>query len=169
MKVLVFHIGRERYALPLTRIEKVLPVARLTALPGAPHYVPGLLDLHGAPVPVIDLSRLAGNPAAAVRYDTRILLVDVPVDVPAPGTLRRLGLKAERVTGVAEIAGTPVEAGVVAAPWLGRVAAGTVEGADAAHGAHAAHSSTGMLHLLLPERLLAPDVVRLLFGAPEAA
>jgi methyl-accepting chemotaxis protein WspA len=59
------------------RGRRVLPVARLKSLPGAPHYVPGLLDLHGEPVPVIDLSRLAGSPPDAVRYDTRILLVDV--------------------------------------------------------------------------------------------
>jgi chemotaxis-related protein WspB len=39
MKVMVFHIGRERYALPLTGMLRVLPVARLKALPGAPHYV----------------------------------------------------------------------------------------------------------------------------------
>jgi chemotaxis-related protein WspB len=155
MKVLVFHIGRERYALPLARIEKVLPVARLTALPGAPHYVPGLLDLHGVPVPVIDLSRLAGTPPSAVRYDTRILLVDVP----AAGRVRRLGLKAERVAGVASIGDTLQDAGVVAAPWLGRVAPA---GADA-------HGGAGMLQLLDPERLLAPEVAQALFGALEAA
>jgi len=157
MKVLVFHIGRERYALPLARIERVLPVARLTALPGAPPYVPGLLDLHGVAVPVIDLSKLAGSPPAAVRYDTRILLVDVP----AAGAVRRLGLKAERVAGVAAIADTLPAAGVALAPWLGGVAAGAAaRGGDAADGA--------LLQLVLPERLLAPEVAALLFEGREA-
>ncbi|MGB9108138.1 MAG: chemotaxis protein CheW, partial [Telluria sp.] len=100
MKVLVFHIGRERYALPLAAVLRVLPVSRLKALPGAPSCVPGLLDLHGEPVPVIDLSHLAGTPAEAVRYDTRLLLVELPV----AGQVRRLCLKAERVTGVENIA-----------------------------------------------------------------
>lgn len=145
MKVLVFHIGAERYALPLASVLRVLPVARLTALPGAPHYVPGLLDLHGAPVPVIDLSRLAGTPPDAVRYDTRILLVEIE----ALGRVRTLGLKAERVAGVAELAAAPVDAGVAAAPWLGRVAA----------------TADGLLQLLAPQRILAPDVEALLFGA----
>jgi chemotaxis-related protein WspB len=143
MKVMVFHIGPERYALPLAALLRVLPVARLKALPGAPDYVPGLLDLHGEPVPVIDLSRLAGCPAAAVRYDTRILLVDIDVG----GQRRRLGLKAERVTGVTAIAGALHDTGVAAAPWLGRVAQDT----------------HGMLQLLDPARLLAPDVVQRLF------
>ena len=146
MKVMVFHIGKERYALPLTSVLRVLPVAALKALPGAPPYVRGLLDLHGEALPVIDLSSLVGAPPDAVRYDTRILLVEVP----AGGRRRRLGLKAERVLGVASIDGPLADAGVVAAAWLGQVAA----------------DPDGMLQLLDPDRLLAPDVERLLFGSP---
>jgi len=148
MNVMVFHIGKERYALPLASVLRVLPVAALKALPGAPPYVRGLLDLHGEALPVIDLSALAGTPPDAVRYDTRILLVEVP----AGGRRRRLGLKAEHVTGVAAIDGPLADAGVVAAPWLGPVAAGP----------------NGMLQLLDPDRLLAPEVERLLFGADDA-
>jgi chemotaxis-related protein WspB len=144
MKTLVFHIGRERYALPLASVLRVLPVARLKALPGAPHFVPGLLDLHGESVPVIDLSRLAGTPPDAVRYDTRILLVEID----AAGRRRRLGLKAERVAGVAAIDSELADAGVASAPWLGQVAPG----------------AAGMLQLVDPDRLLAPDVEALLFG-----
>jgi chemotaxis-related protein WspB len=149
MKVMVFHIGGERYALPLVAVLRVLPVARLKALPGAPHFVPGLLDLHGEALPVIDVSRLAGTPPDAVRYDTRILLVAVM----AAGRPRRLGLKTERVLGVASIAGPLADAGVASAPWLGKIA----PGAD------------GMLQLLDPDRLLAPDVEALLFGAGDTA
>jgi chemotaxis-related protein WspB len=152
MKVLVFHIGRERYALPLTAVLRVLPVARLKPLPGAPHYVPGLLDLHGEPVPVIDLSRLAGSTPEAVRYDTRILLLDVPV----LGQVRRLGLKAEHVAGVSDIDAALRDGGVAAAPWLGVVAPGG--GAEGG----------GMLQLIAPERLLAPEVAALLFGGAAA-
>jgi chemotaxis-related protein WspB len=149
MKAMVFHIGADRYALPLADVQRVLPVASLKALPGAPDFVRGLLDLHGEPVPVIDLSRLAGAPPDAVRYDTRILLVDVEVG----GRRRRLGLKAERVIGVADIEGPLADAGVASAPWLGQVAAGT----------------EGMLQLVDPDRMLAPDIEALLFGAGETA
>jgi chemotaxis-related protein WspB len=147
----VFHIGRGRYGLPLGAIGRVLPVAQLMPLPGAPHFVPGLLDLHGEAIPVIDLSRLAGSPPDAVRYDTRILLVEVP----ALGRVRRLGLKAERVSGVIELALEPVERGVVAAPWLGALARDP---------APEPGPEGGMLQLLEPARLLAPEVEALLFG-----
>jgi len=154
MKVLVFHIGPERYALPLSAVARVLPAARLKALPGAPDYVAGLLDLHGEPVPVIDLSRLAGCPSEAVRYDTRILLVDLEV----AGTIRRLGLRAERVSGVQALADAPVDAGVAAAPWLGAVARAAAAGPDA-----------GFVQLIEPARMLAPEVAALLFGAGGVA
>jgi chemotaxis-related protein WspB len=151
MKVLVFHIGRERYGLPLACVARVVPVAQLTALPLAPHYVPGLLDLHGEPVPVIDLSRLAGHTPDAVRHDTRILLVDYPV----PGAAsRKLGLKAECVTGVDSIdPASVVDSGVAAAPFLGRVAGG----------------ERGLLQLVDLDGLLAPDVRALLFQPQREA
>jgi len=147
MKMMVFHIGRERFALPLASVVRVLPVARLKALPGAPDFVRGLLDLHGEALPVIDVSSLAGTPPDAVRYDTRILLVDVQ----SRGRTRRLGLKCERVAGVAVVDGPLLDAGVACAPWLGQVAPDT----------------HGMLQLVDPARLLAPDVEALLFGTGD--
>jgi chemotaxis-related protein WspB len=150
MKVMMFHIGRERYGLPLASVLRVMPVAQLTPLPHAPHYIPGLLDLHGDPVPVVDLSRLAGITPDAVRYDTRILLVDYR----APdGTLHKLGLKAERVVGIASVEEDDIKpSGVAAAPFLGQVAS----------------TGHGLLQLVDLDALLPPDVRALLFQ-PEAA
>lgn len=102
MKVIVFHIGAERHGLPLAQIERVVPVAQLLRLTDAPRFFAGLLDLHGELVPVVDLTRLSGLTPEAVRYDTRILLVDCP---RPDGRTRKLGLKAERVVGVAEAGG----------------------------------------------------------------
>lgn len=102
MKVLVFHIGAERHGLPLTEVARVVPVAQLLRLTDAPNFFPGLLDLHGELVPVVDLTRLAGLTPESVRYDTRILLVDCP---QAGGGTRKLGLQAERVAGVVEAGG----------------------------------------------------------------
>ena len=149
MKVMVFHIGRERYGLPLSQVQRVVPVAQLTALPHAPHYIPGLLNLHGEPVPVVDLSRLAGMAPNAVRYDTRILLVDYR---PPDGT-HKLGLKAERVAGIATIDdGSLRPSGVSAAPFLGEVAS----------------TEHGMLQLVDVDALLTADVRALLFQREAA-
>ena len=97
MKVLVFHIGPDRYGLPLACIRRVLPLMALKTVPGAPDAVAGLMNLHGSGIPVLDVSRQAGAAAAARQADTRIVLVDYT----APdGTVHGLGLVAERVQGV---------------------------------------------------------------------
>ena len=121
MKVLVFHIGAERYGLHLAGLRQVLPAAALKELPLAPAYVAGLLDLHGTPVPVIDLAQLAGLGPSVVRFDTRIVVADYAA---GDGSVRALGLLAERVQGVQQIApGRLCEPGVQGAPFLGQVAA----------------------------------------------
>ena len=149
MKVLVFHIGSDRYGLRLGAIARVLPAAGLKQLPLAPAFVAGVLDFHGAPVPVIDLSQLAGKPARQLWFDTRIILLDYPVD----GATRALGLLAEHVAGIETIdPASLADSGVSAAPFLGRVAGG----------------AAGMLQLVEPDGLLTAEVRALLFQ-PEAA
>lgn len=149
MKVLVFHIGPDRYGLPLTAIARVLPVVSLKQVPLSPAWVAGIMDLHGEPVPVIDLSHLAGFIPEQVWYDTRIILVDFPL---ARGQSACLGLQAEHVAGVEQIDPAALrEPGVDSAPFLGQVATG----------------STGMLQLVELSQLLPPDVCELLFRTKE--
>jgi len=151
MKVLVFTIGPDRYGLPLRAIARVLPVVELKQLPLAPDYVAGLMDLHGEPVPVIDLSRLAGVTPEQVWFDTRIILVDYPA---GDGGTRPLGLQAEHVAGIDSIDPEALrESGVAGAPFLGQVAG----------------SAHGMLQLVDVDALLPPDVRALLFQPREAA
>lgn len=148
MKVLVFHIGLDRYGLRLGGVSRVLPAASLKLLPLAPAYVAGLLDLHGEPVPVIDLSQLTGAPAPQLWFDTRIILVDYP----AGASSRTLGLLAEHVAGIETVDEKSfAESGVAGAPFLGQVAGG----------------EAGMLQLVEPEGLLTPEVRALLFQ-PQA-
>ena len=151
MKVLVFHIGPDRYGLALAGVARVLPVVALKHLPLAPPFVAGLMDLHGEPVPVIDLSRLAGLVPAQTWFDTRIILVDYPL---ADGAKACLGLLAEHVTGIEALDPAALrESGIDSAPFLGRVAG----------------SAAGMLQLVQLEQLLTPEVRKLLFPAQAGA
>ncbi|MES2900557.1 MAG: chemotaxis protein CheW [Pseudomonadota bacterium] len=149
MKVLVFQIGPDRYGLPLTLTARVLPVMEMKRVPLAPDFVAGLIDLHGNPVPVIDLSRLAGIVPDQVWHDTRIILVHYP----AVGGDVLLGLLAEHVTGIADVAADALQdSGIEGAPFLGQVASDV----------------HGMLQLVQLDELLAPDVRALLFPPREA-
>ena len=150
MKVLVFHIGADRYGLALAAIRRVLPLMALKTLPGAPEAVAGLMNLHGSAIPVVDISLLAAGTACAHRMDTRIVLVDYT----APGgTVHALGLVAERVQGVQDVDDNALApSGVLAAPFLDRVTG----------------DAQGIVQLVEPDRML-PDALRaVLFrdGAP---
>ncbi|MFL6710422.1 MAG: chemotaxis protein CheW [Massilia sp.] len=147
MKALVFSIGSDRYGLPLRSIARVLPVVALKQIPLAPAFVAGLMDLHGQPVPVIDLSRLAGIALTQIWLDSRIVLVDYVADgLPA----RPLGLLVEHVTGIETVLDAALsDPGIDGAPFLGAVA--------------------GSLQLVEVDELLAPDVRALLFPRDGAA
>lgn len=72
---LLFRIGGDRYALDAGEVIEVLGLRTLKQVPGAPLWVAGMLDRRGAPVPVIDMSALAGQGAAARVTSTRLALV----------------------------------------------------------------------------------------------
>lgn len=151
MKVLVFHIGDDRYGLPLRQVRRVLPLLELKGIPLAPDSVAGLMNLHGAPVPVIDLARISGGAPSRRHFDTRIVLADYS----APdGAVHALGLMAERVLGVQDIAEQELApSGVQGAPFLGQVAG----------------DARGMVQLVAVDALLPAELRARLFPAGAAA
>ena len=148
MKLLVFHIGADRYGLRLRDVVRVLPLLELKHLPLAPDTVAGLMDFHGRSVPVIDLCRASGLPSGADHFDTRIIVADYR----APeGTQHLLGLRAERVLGVQDVSEAQLaDSGVRAAPFLGQVAG----------------DAQGMLQLVELDQLL-PESLRALLFQPS--
>jgi chemotaxis-related protein WspB len=151
MKALIFHIGPDRYGLPLRQVRRVLPLLELKGIPLAPDSVAGLLNLHGAPMPVIDLSRISGAAPSRQHFDTRIVVADYT----APdGTVHALGLMAERVQGVQDVSQQDLApSGVQAAPFLGRVAG----------------DAKGMVQLVEVNDLLPADLRARLFPAEAEA
>lgn len=147
MQTLIFYLGGDRYGLPGACVRQVLPLLELKQLPGTPAFVAGLMNLHGEPVPVIDLCLLACGRPCAPHFSTRLIVVDYPVE---DGACRPLGLIAERVTGTLRL--TPEqfrEPGVSmsAAPYLGKVA----------------EDGGKLLQLVSPDQLLPEAVRQILF------
>ncbi|WP_077147972.1 chemotaxis protein CheW [Sphingopyxis sp. KK2] len=63
---LLFSVGDDRFALPAAAIEEVAaPPAQLTAVPGAPGFLGGLMNHRGLAVPVVVQSRRFGRAASA--------------------------------------------------------------------------------------------------------
>ncbi|MCE9672935.1 chemotaxis protein CheW [Myxococcus stipitatus] len=68
VQLCAFFVGDDEYVLDIRRVEEVLPVQRVTAIPHSPAFVEGVLHLRGVVLPVVDLrKRLQGVPAAESR------------------------------------------------------------------------------------------------------
>jgi purine-binding chemotaxis protein CheW len=92
MLAFTFLLDGTRYALRLDAVERVVPAAALTPLPGAPAIVLGLLDLEGRIVPVVDIRARFHLPEREMGIDdcfiiattarrTLGILVDMPGEV----------------------------------------------------------------------------------------
>ena len=73
---LVFELDKQRYTLPVERVQRVLRVVAITPLPGAPEIVLGVVDVAGAVLPVIDLRRRFGLPSRQIRLSDHLVLAD---------------------------------------------------------------------------------------------
>jgi purine-binding chemotaxis protein CheW len=69
IRLVVFALDEQRYALHLAAVERILPLVEVTPLPKAPEIVLGVVNVHGAVVPVVNMRRrfrlpeIDGNPA----------------------------------------------------------------------------------------------------------
>lgn len=98
--VLVVSVSDRLVAFPLGDVEEVLPAAAVTELAHAPAVVRGLLNLRGAPLPVIDLRTRLGLGSRAAHPDDHVLVCRT-VD-------RTLGVWVDRADAVRQLEATTV-------------------------------------------------------------
>jgi|SRR5215468_8116096 len=94
LQLCVFSLGRQNYAIDLMRVEEVLHSPELTAVPGAPPFAAGVIQVRGAIVPVVDLRELL-SVKALPRPRPKYLLCRI-------GT-RRLGVMVDAVAEVMRV------------------------------------------------------------------
>jgi purine-binding chemotaxis protein CheW len=59
-----FRVGRETYGVPITSLHEIVRVPEITAVPDAPDYLEGVINLRGKIVSVVDLRKRFGQPSA---------------------------------------------------------------------------------------------------------
>jgi chemotaxis-related protein WspB len=121
MLLLLFELGKDRYALDVRQIAEILPLVAIKRMPRAPLGVSGLFTYRGMAVPAIDLSELTLDRPSARRLSTRIVIVHYP---DSTGRTHLLGLIVERATQTvrhepSEFVATGI--GNAGAPYLGPV------------------------------------------------
>lgn len=149
--LVIFHIGRERYALDSRYVAEIVPLVPFRELPRAPEYVCGLFEYRGRIVPVVDLSSMAGKGSAKRLLSTRIILIQYK---DGRDDSRVLGLLAEQVTETIKVDETLLSSPgirVGEAPYLGKVMT----------------DPKGMIQCIQTEELLPASVRDVLFPIEE--
>jgi purine-binding chemotaxis protein CheW len=106
MQAVLFGLGEEVFAVPVTLVREILDHRDAFRIPHGPDWLLGLIDVRGEAVPTVDLRLRLGLAPAAPTLTTRVLVVDLPL---ADRTLT-LGLVVDRVLDVSSFAAGRVEA-----------------------------------------------------------
>ena len=76
LHIVGFEVGRETYGVPITSLHEIVRVPEITAVPDAPDYMEGVINLRGKIVSVIDLRKRLGEKKVTSSRKNRILVVE---------------------------------------------------------------------------------------------
>jgi purine-binding chemotaxis protein CheW len=99
LQIVVFELGAERYGVDIATVYEIIRHQPITAVPRAPAFVEGIINLRGRIVPVVDLRARLGLATSDMTKATRIVVAETA------GT--RVGLI---VDGVSEVLIVPSDA-----------------------------------------------------------
>ena len=149
-EVLVFVLGAEEYGVDILKVQEIRGYEKVTAIPGAPAYLKGVVNLRGTIVPVIDLRIKFGM--AEPRYDSFTVVVILRL------AGRTVGVVVDGVSDVVQLG----ERDVKPAPQLGSLV-------DADFLAGLATRDDRMILLLDIEKLLSTGELEVVKRAADAA
>jgi purine-binding chemotaxis protein CheW len=94
-QVACFCVGDGEYALDIMRIKEIINPVRITAVPRAPAFIEGIIELRGAYLPVIDLRKRFGLEPTPLTREGKYVIVGLEG--------RIVGLVVDRVIDVRRI------------------------------------------------------------------
>jgi purine-binding chemotaxis protein CheW len=77
LQIVGFRVGRETFGVPISLVHEIVRVPEITAVPDAPTYVEGVINLRGRIVPVVDLRKRFGQKEINGNKKNRILVAEV--------------------------------------------------------------------------------------------
>jgi purine-binding chemotaxis protein CheW len=111
---LTFRLGDELFAVDVAHVREILDLVEITAVPTAPSFMRGVVNVRGAAVPAVDLRTKFGLPAVATSPRTRIVVLEFELD----GEQVTVGGLADSVHDVVELApGDMAEPPRIAMRW----------------------------------------------------
>ena len=77
LHIVGFQLGHETYGVPITSLHEIVRVPEITAVPDAPDYIEGVINLRGKIIPVMDLRKRFGHAETQPDKKNRILVVEL--------------------------------------------------------------------------------------------
>lgn len=94
-QLIVFSIDEQRYALPLSTVERVFRAVEITILPGALEIVLGIVNVQGRIIPVVNIRRRFGLQEREIDPDDQLVIANT--------SKRSIAFVADSVGGMIEI------------------------------------------------------------------
>jgi len=104
-KYLTFTLGKEEFGIQVLRVKEIMGVQDITAVPGTPAHLKGVLNLRGKIIPVVDLRLKFDLPEAPFTQTTCIIVVQVVQS----GEQGMIGLIVDGVCEVLNLNGSEIE------------------------------------------------------------
>lgn len=77
LQLVGFRIGRETFGLPISIVREIIRVPEITAVPDAPDYVEGVINLRGRIIPVVDLRKRFRERLIEADKKNRVVVVEL--------------------------------------------------------------------------------------------
>jgi purine-binding chemotaxis protein CheW len=102
---LTLGLDNETFGIDIQNVQEILDMRTISALPQAPDFLLGMINVRGRSYPVLDLRTKLGLPRIDPTPATRIILLTVPIHGQPTG----VGFVADRVFEVTDLDGTDLE------------------------------------------------------------
>jgi len=96
--LLLFSLSGETFGITVSSVSEILDPIPRTEVPNADDFAAAVVNVRGAIVPLIDIRRRLRIRVASKAGDSRIVVLDVPID----GTQTKIAMIADAVTKVIE-------------------------------------------------------------------
>ncbi len=100
-----FELAGQTFGVTVAHVREILDRQGVALLPNASPDCQGVIDTRGESIPLIDLSRRLGIGAGGEGQDTRIIVLEIELR----GARRPIGVMADRVLNVSQIAADQIE------------------------------------------------------------
>lgn len=102
---LTFLLGNEEYGVDILRVQEIKGWERATEIPNTPDYIPGVMNLRGTVIPIVDLRRRFELGAADYTSTTVVIVLRIEGET---GT-RTMGFVVDAVSDVYNVASDHVQ------------------------------------------------------------